>query len=105
FYYHKFYRQQPDLNWRNPEVEKAMFGAVRFWLDRGVAGFRLDAVPTLFEYPKLRDEPVLGGTNAQGDPNLDDIYTNNLPEVHDVMRRLREVVNEYPGDRVLIGET
>ncbi|HEU5339848.1 MAG TPA: alpha-amylase family glycosyl hydrolase [Edaphobacter sp.] len=105
FYYHKFYRQQPDLNWRNPEVEKAMFGAVRFWLDRGVAGFRLDAVPTLFEDPKLRDEPVLGGTNAQGDPNLDDIYTNNLPEVHDVMRRLREVVNEYPGDRVLIGET
>ena len=105
FYYHEFYRQQPDLNWRNPAVEKAMFDAVRFWLDRGVAGFRLDAIPSLFEDPQLRDEPVLGGTNAQGDPNLSDIYTNNLPEVHDVMRRLRAMVDTYPGNRVLIGET
>ncbi|MDE3105953.1 MAG: alpha-glucosidase [Acidobacteriota bacterium] len=105
FYYHEFYRQQPDLNWRNPEVEKAMFDTVRFWLDRGVAGFRFDAIPTLFEDEALRDEPALGGTNAQGDPNLSDIYTNNLPEVHDVMRRLRKVADSYPGDRVLIGET
>ncbi len=105
FYYHEFYKQQPDLNWRNPEVEKAMFGAVRFWLDRGVAGFRLDAVPTLFEDEKLRDEPLLGGTDAFGDPRVSDIYTNNLPEVHDVMRRLRAVIDQYPGDRVLIGET
>ncbi|WP_348266757.1 alpha-glucosidase [Edaphobacter paludis] len=105
FYYHEFYKQQPDLNWRNPEVEKAMFDSVRFWLDRGVAGFRLDAIPTLFEDPQLRDEPATGGTNAQGDPNLSDIYTNNLPEVHDVMRRLRELVDKYPGNRVLIGET
>lgn len=105
FYYHEFYKQQPDLNWRNPEVEKAMFGAVRFWLARGVAGFRLDAVPNLFEDAKLRDEPVLGGTNAQGDPILSDIYTNNLPEVHDVMRNLRAVIDQYPGDRVLVGET
>ncbi len=56
FYYHKFYTQQPDLNWRNPAVERAMFGAMRFWLDRGVAGFRLDAIPSLFEDPQLRDE-------------------------------------------------
>jgi alpha-glucosidase len=105
FYYHKFYKQQPDLNWRNPEVEKAMFGAMQFWLDRGVAGYRLDAITTLFEDPKLRDEPVLGGVNAQGDPNLSDMYTNNLPEVHDVIRRMREMVAKYPGDRVLIGET
>jgi alpha-glucosidase len=105
FYYHEFYKQQPDLNWRNPAVEKAMFDSCRFWLDRGVAGFRLDAIPTLFEDPQLRDEPTTGGTNAQGDPNLSDIYTNNLPEVHDVMRRLRKVVETYPGNRVLIGET
>lgn len=105
FYYHEFYKQQPDLNWRNPAVEKAMFDTVRFWLDRGVAGFRLDAVPSLFEDPKLRDEPALGGTNAQGDPKLSDIYTNNLPEVHEVMRRLRALVDQYPGDRVLVGET
>jgi alpha-glucosidase len=105
FYYHKFYRQQPDLNWRNPAVERAMFAAMRFWLDRGVAGFRLDAIPILFEDPRLRDEPVLQGTNAQGDPNLEHIYTDNLPEVHAVMRRMRAMVDRYPGDRVLIGET
>ncbi len=105
FYYHDFYKQQPDLNWRNPAVEKACFDAMRFWLDRGVAGFRLDAVPTLFEDPKLRDNPVLGGLNAQGDPRVSDLYTNNLPEVHDVIRRMRAMVTKYPGDRVLIGET
>ncbi|HEX3471977.1 MAG TPA: alpha-glucosidase [Silvibacterium sp.] len=105
WYYHKFYAEQPDLNWRNPAVEKAMFDAVRFWLDRGVAGFRLDAIPTLFEDPQLRDEKEIGGVNAYGDPNLDNSYTDNLPEVHDVMRRLRKMVASYPGDRVLIGET
>jgi alpha-glucosidase len=105
FYYHKFYKQQPDLNWRNPAVEKAAFGAMRFWLDRGVAGFRLDAIPTLFEDPQLRNERELGGTNEQGDPNLNDEYTNMLPEVHDVLRRMRKLVESYPDDRVLIGET
>jgi alpha-glucosidase len=105
FYYHMFYRQQPDLNWRNPRVEEAMFGAMRFWLDRGVAGFRLDAITALFEDPQLRDAPALGGVNAQGDPILSDIYTSNLPEVHGVMRRLRAMTDRYPGERLLIGET
>jgi alpha-glucosidase len=105
YYYHMFYRQQPDLNWRNPEVEKAMFGAMRFWLDRGIAGFRLDAIPTLFEDPLLRNERELGGVNDQGDPKLDDSLTNNLPEVHDVIRRMRAMVNGYTDNRVLIGET
>jgi alpha-glucosidase len=105
FYYHEFYKQQPDLNWRNPAVEQAMFGAMQFWLDRGVAGFRLDAIPTLFEDPMLRNNQELGGTNAQGDPKISDTYTNNLPEVHDVIRRMRAMVAKYPGDRVLIGET
>ena len=105
FYYHKFYKQQPDLNWSNPAVEKAAFDAMRFWLDRGVAGFRLDAIPTLFEDPQMRDEPVLSGLNAQGDPNLQELYTTNLPEVHGVIRRMRAMINSYPGDRVLIGET
>ena len=105
FYYHKFYRQQPDLNWRNPQVEQAMFAAMKFWLDRGVAGFRLDAITTLFEDEQLRDEQPLGGVNAQGDPNLSDVHTNNLPEVHGVMRRMRAMVDQYPGERVLIGET
>jgi len=105
FYYHRFYRQQPDLNWRNPAVEQAMFAAMRFWLDRGVAGFRLDAITELFEDEQLRDAPLLGGVNAQGDPNLSDIYVKNLPEVHGVMRRLRAMTDSYPGERVLIGET
>ncbi len=104
FYYHKFYRQQPDLNWRSPAVVDAMSEMMKFWLRRGVAGLRLDAIPTLFEDAKLRDEPELGGTNDQGDPNLNEIYTANLPEVHDVLRRLRAMVDEFPGDRVLIGE-
>lgn len=105
FYYHRFYRQQPDLNWRNPAVEAAMFDAMRFWLDRGVAGFRLDAISTLFEDTRLRNDPERGGTNAQGDPNLHNQYSDNLPEVHDVMRRMRKMVDGYAGDRVLIGET
>ncbi len=105
FYYHEFYKQQPDLNWRNPMVERAMFGAMRFWLDRGIAGFRLDAITSLFEDPQLRDEAAIGGTNAQGDPILARNYTDNLPEDHDVIRRLRAMVASYPGDRILIGET
>ncbi len=105
FYYHKFYKQQPDLNWSNPAVEQAMFDTMRFWLDRGVAGFRLDAIPTLFEDPDLRDEPEVGGVNAQGDPNLKSIYTEDLPRVHETIRRMRTMVSKYPGDRVLIGET
>jgi len=105
FYYHKFYKQQPDLNWRNPAVEQAMFGVLRFWLDRGVAGFRLDAIPTLFEDPANRNERETGGTNAFGDPNLDESRTANLNEVHGVIRRMRALVDGYPGNRVLIGET
>ena len=105
FYYHKFYKQQPDLNWRNPAVEAAMFDVMKFWLRRGVAGFRLDAIPTLYEDPQLRNEPELPGTNDQGDPNLKEIYTANLPEVHDVLRRMRAMADQFPGDRVLIGET
>jgi alpha-glucosidase len=105
FYYHKFYPQQPDLNWRNPAVRNAMYNVARFWLNRGVAGFRLDAIVTLFEDPALKDETILPGTNAYGDPNQDTSLTENLPEVHDVLRELRKVSNSYPGQRVLIGET
>jgi alpha-glucosidase len=105
WYYHKFYAAQPDLNWRNPAVQKAMFDACRFWLDRGVAGFRLDAIPELFEDPSFRDAKVLPGKNIFGDPNIDSSSTENLPEVHDVMRQLRKLVDSYPGNRVLIGET
>lgn len=103
YYYHFFYAEQPDLNWRNPAVEKAMFDATRFWYERGVSGFRLDAVDTLFEDPDLKDNPVLEGKNAFGDPNTDQKYTHKLPEVHRVMRGLRKVADEHGA--VLIGET
>lgn len=104
YYYHYFYVQQPDLNWRNPEVRKAMYDAMRSWLDRGVAGFRLDAISRLFEDLKLRDDPILPGRNAYGDPNILHKYTDNLPEVHDVLREMRRVVDAYPDSPVLISE-
>ncbi len=103
YYYHFFYAQQPDLNWRNPAVKDAMFDVTRFWYKRGVAGFRLDAVDTLFEDPDLHDNPVLPGKNAYGDPIEQNKYNDNLPEVHDVLRDLRKVADEYSA--VLIGET
>ena len=56
YYYHAFLKEQPDLNWRNPEVKQAMWEAVRFWLDLGVDGFRLDAIATIFEHPDLPDQ-------------------------------------------------
>jgi len=103
FYYHYFYPQQPDLNWHNPAVHEAMFDATRWWYKRGVAGFRLDAVDTLFEDPELRDNPVLPGLNKYGDPKEQDLYNTKLPEVHDVLRDLRKVADEH--NAVLIGET
>ena len=104
FYYHAFYKEQPDLNWRNPEVRRAMYETMRFWMKRGVAGFRLDAVTSLFEDPQWRNESVRPGRNAYGDPNVSREYTDNLPEVHDVLREMRKVTDEFPG-RILIGET
>ena len=103
FYYHFFYPQQPDLNWRNPEVQDAMFDVTRWWYDRGVAGFRLDAVDTIFEDPKLHDNPVLPGKNGYGDPNEENKYNTNLPELHDVLKGLRKIADQY--NAVLIGET
>jgi alpha-glucosidase len=104
YYYHYFYVQQPDLNWRNPEVQKAMYEVMRFWLNRGAAGFRIDAVSRLFEDPNLHDDPILPGKNAYGDPNIEHKYSDNLPEVHDILKEFRKVVESYPGDPVLISE-
>ncbi|MBU6450397.1 MAG: alpha-glucosidase [Cyanobacteria bacterium REEB67] len=107
YYYHFFYAEQPDLNWRNPELRKAMMEVAKFWLKRGVAGFRLDAVGCLFEDTELHDNPVLPGTNAYGDPNTEYKYNDQYPEVHDIMRELRSVLDAFPGadHPVLIGET
>jgi alpha-glucosidase len=103
WYYHYFYAAQPDLNWRNPAVKEAMFDVTRWWYNRGVSGFRLDAVDTLFEDPNLHDNPVLPGKNAFGDPIEKNVYNTKLPEVHDVLRGLRKIADQY--NAVLIGET
>jgi len=104
YYYHYFYAEQPDLNWRNPAVKDAMFDVTRFWYKRGVSGFRLDAVDTLFEDPNLQDNPIQKpGKNAFGDPFEQNKYDTKLPEVHDILRGLRQVADEH--NAVLIGET
>jgi alpha-glucosidase len=104
WYYHYFYPPQPNLNWRNPEVEKNMFDVTRWWYKRGVAGFRLDAVDVMFVNSKFPDNPVVGTEqNAFGDPVEREIYDKNQPELHGVLQRLRKVADEYNG--VLIGET
>lgn len=116
YYYHKFYIQQPDLNWHNPAVHKAFEEIIDFWLKRGVGGFRFDAITTLFEDPSLADEGVLRDKNgnviinAYGDPQLDNSKTDNQPGVHAVMQEMRATTDRFntdtfPGTRVLIGET
>ena len=101
FYLHQFYVQQPDLNWNNPAVKQAMFDVARFWYERGVAGFRLDAVDRLFEDPQFRDNPVK--TLPDGSTEIEDVYTREQPGEHRVLRELRQVSDAYHA--VLIGET
>jgi alpha-glucosidase len=104
WYYHYFYPPQPNLNWRNPEVEKNLFDVTRWWYKRGVAGFRLDAVDVMYVDSQFRDNPVVGtDKNAFGDPVEREIYDKNQPELHGVLRRLRKIADE--NNAVLIGET
>jgi alpha-glucosidase len=103
YYYHIFYPAQPDLNWRNPAVEKAMLDTTRWWYKRGVAGFRLDAVDTLYEDPNLTDNPIEPGFTKQGDPNEENKYNTKFPEVHEALQKLRKIADE--SNAVLIGET
>lgn len=105
YYYHAYLKQQPDLNWRNPEVEHELLKALRFWLDRGVDGFRVDAIHHVIKDDLYRDNP-LNPNFTQGMPpsrRLLREFTVDRPEVHDVIRKLRGVVDRYP-DRLLIGE-
>ncbi|PTQ07829.1 glucohydrolase [Sphingomonas oleivorans] len=105
YYYHMYTPEQPDLNLRNPKVEAAMFDIVRWWFDKGVYGFRLDAVDSMFEREDLKDNPELPGKDEYGMPRQERINNYRLPEVHTQLQRLRgQVVDRYPG-RVLIGET
>ncbi|KTT74651.1 hypothetical protein NS334_04500 [Sphingomonas endophytica] len=101
WYYHIFLPQQPDLNWSNPGLRKAMFDVVRFWLDHGAAGFRLDATPYLFEDPNWPQDPDPKG----GDPVWLKPYNSQLPGTNQVLREMRRIVDAYPGDPVLLGES
>ena len=105
YYYHAFLEQQPDLNWRNLEVVAAMHDVMRFWLDRGVDGFRVDVIWHLIKDDQFRDNPPAPGYEESAGPykRLLPVYTVDRPEIHDVVAGLRGVVDEYQ-DRVLIGE-
>lgn len=121
YYYHYFMKQQPDLNWHNPAVKEAMWKDARFWLDLGVDGYRLDAIGTIYEDPaltphkvplnlaQLRRETELAKTPAQKrkiNQYWHEMFRNQWgqPGLHELMKELRAVMDEYPGDRMLVGE-
>jgi alpha-glucosidase len=105
YYYHAFLPEQPDLNWRNPEVMQAMLAVQRFWLDRGVDGFRVDVIWHLIKDAEFRDNPPNPTWTPDGNPYHEflPVYTSDRPEVHDVIARMRRLFDEYH-ERVLIGE-
>jgi alpha-glucosidase len=106
YYYHAFLPEQPDLNWRNPAVRKAMYDVLRFWLGRGVDGFRVDVLWHLAKDPEFRDNPVNPDFRA-GDPpwrRLLQTYSNDRPGIVEIATEMRRVLEEYPGDRLLVGE-
>ncbi len=105
FYLHSFLREQPDLNWRNPAVQAAMYDALRFWLGRGVDGFRVDVMWLMIKDAALRDNPPNPDYRpGQAEINrLVQIHNADQPEVHAVVAAMRGVLDEF-GERVLIGE-
>ena len=105
YYYHAFLREQPDLNWRNPQVIEAMLNVLRFWLERGVDGFRVDVLWHLIKDEQFRDNPVNPDWREGADPyqRLLELHTTDQAEVHAVVTRMRRLVDQYQ-DRVLIGE-
>jgi alpha-glucosidase len=107
YYYHAFLKEQPDLNWRNPEVREAMLDVMRYWLEWGADGFRVDVMWHMIKDERLRDNPP----NPDYDPETSQhsydrliaAYSTDQPEVHDVVAEMRKVMDAY-GDRLLIGE-
>ena len=105
YYYHAFLKEQPDLNWRNPQVQDAMLNVMRFWLDRGVDGFRIDVIWHLIKDEDFRANPP----NPDYDPNTGEqnklltTYTTDRPEVHQVIGRMRALLDQY-NERMMVGE-
>lgn len=109
FYLHQFTKEQPDLNWRNPETYQAMLDVLRFWFKRGVDGFRMDVVGLILKEPTLKDNPPNPEVNpADLHPNdvmgrTLSVYNMDQDEVHNIMKAFRQLADEF-GERVLIGE-
>ena len=105
YYYHSFLKQQPDVNWRNPSLREAMFDVLRFWLDRGVDGFRVDVMWLLFKDEQFRNNPI-NPASHEGSPasqRLLPIFNADRPEVHGLVANMRSVLDSY-GERLLLGE-
>ncbi len=106
-YLHSYLPEQPDLNWWNDEVREQFDRILRYWFDRGVAGFRIDACYIIVKDRLLRDNPPAGSTDHLWDRNRGQrpVWNAHRPEVHDVLRRWRKVAVRYEPERVLIGAT
>ncbi len=108
YYLHSFLPEQPDLNWRNPEVESSMLDTLRFWLDRGVDGIRIDVAHYLMKDPDLTDNPVAAGPSSYrplGEPDSQHhVNDRGHPDILPLFRRIRAVLDTYPGDRFAIAE-
>jgi alpha-glucosidase len=105
YYLHLFDVKQPDLNWRNPKVRQAMYDILRFWLDRGVDGFRVDVLSRLLKDEQFRDDPINPDWKTGDPPNTRQIgrYTQDQPGMHEIVREMRAILDQYD-ERVLIGE-
>jgi alpha-glucosidase len=105
YYYHAFLKDQPDLNWRNPEVQEAMLRVLRFWLDRGVDGFRIDVMHHIIKDVEFRDNPPNPDWRPGMSPyrELLTTYTTDLPEVQEIVAKMRRVLDDYD-DRMMVGE-
>ena len=106
YFCHLFLKEQPDLNWRNPDVRNAMYDAMRFWLARGVDGFRLDVCWLLIKDEGFRSDP-LNPDYQEGQPVFRKtlpVFSADRPEIHEIMREMRGVAEEFGEERLLIGE-
>ena len=110
YYYHAFLKEQPDLNWRNPAVQAAMYDVMRFWFDRGVDGFRIDVLWHMVKAADFPDNPPNPGYQpAMGDMHrVLQLHSTDQPEVHGIAADMRAIADSYGakgrGERVLIGE-
>ncbi len=105
YYLHNFDPGQPDLNWRNPAVKEAVFNAMRFWLRRGVDGFRVDVIAVMLKDPELRDNPLDPNWKEGDNPawRVQRVYSEQQPGIHELIAEMRGVVDEFD-DRMLVGE-